>query len=177
MKKAIGIAMAALMSISALCSSCVVSKKTYNRAVQNGRKSLDSLNRVFDETVRGFNESTNALKASNSSKDLSLDSLSSENRKLAGDKASLNISLVNSINEYNAEKERLARKTRTADSLMNILAMQSAAEDSLRSLDEGHQRAIQQLLLSAGGCLQGLSQSEAYAQAHGSGIAITISND
>lgn len=169
--------MAALLGVSALSSSCVVSKKTYEQAVRSGKKSLDSLNRVFNEAVRGFNESANALKCSNSSKDLMLDSLERENQRLAGDKASLSQSLISSIDEYNQEKERLARKTRTADSLMSILAMQAAEEDSLRRLDDNLQRGLQQLLLSAGKCLQGLSQSQAFVQEAGGAAIITVSND
>ncbi len=176
-KKTIAIALAAMLGFSIMSSSCIVLKKTYDQAVRNGKKSLDSLNRVFNETVLGFNSSTNNLKTNNTAKDLRVDSLIRENQKLAGDKATLNQSLINSINEFNDEKAKLARKTRTADSLMNILAMQTAAEDSLRSLDDNQQRELQTLLVSVNKCLQGTNQSEAYAQAVGGNIVITVSND
>lgn len=160
-----------------MLNSCVVTKKRYDTAVANGRKSLDSLNRVFNKTVEGFNQSTNTLKTNNSAKDLSVDSLIRENQQLAGDKATLNQSLRNSINEFNEEKAKLAQKTRTADSLMNILAMQSASEDSLRSLDDNQQRELQNLLLSVNKSLQGINQSDAYAQTVGGNVVVTVSND
>jgi hypothetical protein len=87
MKRVLILATLALFGISTLTTSCIVSKKKYNTAVANGRRSLDSLNRVFNKTVEGFNQATNSLKTNNSSKDITLDSLIRENQKLAGDKA------------------------------------------------------------------------------------------
>ncbi len=121
----------AALSISLLMSSCIVTKKRYDTAVANGKKSLDSLNRVFNETVAGFNNSMNTLKANNAYKDLSVDSLMNENQKLTGDKATLNQNLISAINDYNEEKQRLVRKSRTVDSLMSIIEAQKAREDSL----------------------------------------------
>jgi chemotaxis protein MotB len=154
-----------------------VSKKKYNTAVANGRRSLDSLNRVFNKTVEGFNQATNSLKTNNSSKDITLDSLIRENQKLAGDKATLNQNLINSINEFNEERAKLARKTRTADSLMNILALQSEAQDSIRNLDEGRQQELQTMLATINKALNGINQSDAKAKIAGPGVIVTISND
>ena len=177
MRKPFVITLLALIAASCMMSSCVVTKKKYDTAVSNGRKSLDSLNRVFNNTVAEFNKTTDMLKSSISEKDLGVNKLTRENQQLAGDKASLNQSLVNSINEFNEEKAKLARKTRTADSLMNLLAMQSAAEDSIRSLDENQQRELQNLLYAVNKSIQGTNQSDAYAQAVGGNIVMTISND
>jgi chemotaxis protein MotB len=154
-----------------------VSKKKYNTAVANGRRSLDSLNRVFNKTVEGFNQATNSLKTNNSSKDITLDSLIRENQKLAGDKATLNQNLINSINEFNEERQKPARKTRTADSLMNILALQSEAQDSIRNLDEGRQQELQTMLATINKALTGINQSDAKAKIAGPGVIVTISND
>lgn len=131
MKSKIKIYILAALSISLLMSSCIVTKKRYDTAVANGKKSLDSLNRVFNETVAGFNNSMNTLKANNAYKDLSVDSLMNENQKLTGDKATLNQNLISAINDYNEEKQRLVRKSRTVDSLMSIIEAQKAREDSL----------------------------------------------
>jgi chemotaxis protein MotB len=177
MKRVLILATLALFGISTLTTSCIVSKKKYNTAVANGRRSLDSLNRVFNKTVEGFNQTTNSLKTNNSSKDITLDSLIRENQKLAGDKATLNQNLINSINEFNEERAKLARKTRTADSLMNILALQSEAQDSIRNLDAGHQHELETLLMTINKVLTGINQSDAKAQIAGPGVIVTISND
>lgn len=177
MKRVLILATLALFGISTLTTSCIVSKKKYNTAVANGRRSLDSLNRVFNKTVEGFNQATNSLKTNNSSKDITLDSLIRENQKLAGDKATLNQNLINSINEFNEERAKLARKTRTADSLMNILALQSEAQDSIRNLDEGRQQELQTMLATINKALTGINQSDAKAKIAGPGIIVTISND
>ncbi len=177
MKSRFRLAIFALLGLSVMMSSCVVTKKRYDTAVANGRRSLDSLNRVFNKTVEGFNKATNSLKANNSSKDLTLDSVMRENQKLAGDKATLNQSLLNSINEFNEEKTKLVKKTRTADSLMNILALQSEAEDSARSVDEGRRREIETMLTTVNKTLSGINQSDAKAKAAGPGVIVTISND
>lgn len=177
MKRVLILATLALFGISTLTTSCIVSKKKYNTAVANGRRSLDSLNRVFNKTVEGFNQATNSLKTNNSSKDITLDSLIRENQKLAGDKATLNQNLINSINEFNEERAKLARKTRTADSLMNILAMQSEAQDSIRNLDEGRQQELQTMLATINKALSGINQSDAKAKIAGPGVIVTISND
>ena len=177
MKRVLILATLALFGISTLTTSCIVSKKKYNTAVANGRRSLDSLNRVFNKTVEGFNQATNSLKTNNSSKDITLDSLIRENQKLAGDKATLNQNLINSINEFNEERAKLARKTRTADSLMNILALQSEAQDSIRNLDEGRQQELQNMLATVNKALSGINQSDAKAKIAGPGIIVTISND
>ena len=120
-----------ILSAALLLNSCLVTKKRYDTAVMNGKKSLDSLNRVFNKTVEGFNASTNVLKISNTDKDISVDSLNREVKKLSGDKASLNQSLLNTINDYKEEKQKLSAKTRMADSLMNILT-----KPRLRTLSE-----------------------------------------
>ncbi len=177
MKRVLILATLALFGISTLTTSCIVSKKKYNTAVANGRRSLDSLNRVFNKTVEGFNQATNSLKTNNSSKDITLDSLIRENQKLAGDKATLNQNLINSINEFNEERQKLARKTRTADSLMNILALQSEAQDSIRNLDEGRQQELQTMLATINKALNGINQSDAKAKIAGPGVIVTISND
>lgn len=177
MKRVLILATLALFGISTLTTSCIVSKKKYNTAVANGRRSLDSLNRVFNKTVEGFNQATNSLKTNNSSKDITLDSLIRENQKLAGDKATLNQNLINSINEFNEERQKLARKTRTADSLMNILALQSEAQDSIRNLDEGRQQELQNMLATINKALSGINQSDAKAKIAGPGVIVTISND
>ncbi|MBQ5575976.1 MAG: OmpA family protein [Bacteroidales bacterium] len=177
MKRVLILATLALFGISTLTTSCIVSKKKYNTAVANGRRSLDSLNRVFNKTVEGFNQATNSLKTNNSSKDITLDSLIRENQKLAGDKATLNQNLINSINEFNEERAKLARKTRTADSLMNILALQSEAQDSIRNLDAGRQQELQNMLATINKALSGVNQSDAKAKIAGPGIIVTISND
>lgn len=177
MKRVLILATLALFGISTLTTSCIVSKKKYNTAVANGRRSLDSLNRVFNKTVEGFNQATNSLKTNNSSKDITLDSLIRENQKLAGDKATLNQNLINSINEFNEERAKLARKTRTADSLMNILALQSEAQDSIRNLDEGRQQELQTMLATINKALTGVNQSDAKAKIAGPGVIVTISND
>ncbi|MBQ4406939.1 MAG: OmpA family protein [Bacteroidales bacterium] len=177
MKRVLILATLALFGISTLTTSCIVSKKKYNTAVANGRRSLDSLNRVFNKTVEGFNQATNSLKTNNSSKDITLDSLIRENQKLAGDKATLNQNLINSINEFNEERQKLARKTRTADSLMNILALQSEAQDSIRNLDEGRQQELQAMLATINKALSGINQSDAKAKIAGPGVIVTISND
>ena len=177
MKRVLILATLALFGISTLTTSCIVSKKKYNTAVANGRRSLDSLNRVFNKTVDGFNQATNSLKTNNSSKDITLDSLIRENQKLAGDKATLNQNLINSINEFNEERQKLARKTRTADSLMNILALQSEAQDSIRNLDEGRQQELQTMLATINKALTGINQSDAKAKIAGPGVIVTISND
>lgn len=177
MKRVLILATLALFGISTLTTSCIVSKKEYNTAVANGRRSLDSLNRVFNKTVEGFNQATNSLKTNNSSKDITLDSLIRENQKLAGDKATLNQNLINSINEFNEERQKLARKTRTADSLMNILALQSEAQDSIRNLDEGRQQELQTMLATINKALSGINQSDAKAKIAGPGVIVTISND
>ena len=177
MKRVLILATLALFGISTLTTSCIVSKKKYNTAVANGRRSLDSLNRVFNKTVEGFNQATNSLKTNNSSKDITLDSLIRENQKLAGDKATLNQNLINSINEFNEERAKLARKTRTADSLMNILALQSEAQDSIRNLDEGRQQELETMLATVNKALSGINQSDAKAKIAGPGIIVTISND
>lgn len=170
-------AILAILGLSMMMSSCIVTKKRYDTAVANGRKSLDSLNKVFNQTVDGFNKTTNTLKINNSAKDLSVDSLLRENQKLAGDKATLNQNLINSINEFNEERAKLARKTRTADSLMNILSIQNAAQDSVRNLDENLQKELQTALLTFNKALSGINQSDAYAQKAGANIMLTISND
>lgn len=167
----------AVLGSAFMMNSCIVTKKKYDTAVANGKKSLDSLNRVFNTTVAGFNTSTNTLKSSNAQKDLSVDSLNRENQKLAGDKATLNQSLLNSINDYKAEREKLSQKTRTADSLMNILTMQAAQEDSLRSLNDNQKRELNALLATVNKQLLGTNQSEAYAQTMGANVVITFSND
>ena len=177
MKRVLILATLALFGISTLTTSCIVSKKKYNTAVANGRRSLDSLNRVFNKTVEGFNQATNSLKTNNSSKDITLDSLIRENQKLAGDKATLNQNLINSINEFNEERAKLARKTRTADSLMNILAMQSEVQDSIRNLDEGRQHELETMLMTINKALSGINQSDAKAKIAGPGVIVTISND
>ena len=177
MKRVLILATLALFGISTLTTSCIVSKKKYNTAVANGRRSLDSLNRVFNKTVEGFNQATNSLKTNNSSKDITLDSLIRENQKLAGDKATLNQNLINSINEFNEERAKLARKTRTADSLMNILALQSEAQDSIRNLDEGRQQELQNMLATINKALTGINQSDAKAKIAGPGVIVTIAND
>jgi len=177
MKRVLILATLALFGISTLTTSCIVSKKKYNTAVANGRRSLDSLNRVFNKTVEGFNQATNSLKTNNSSKDITLDSLIRENQKLAGDKATLNQNLINSINEFNEERQKLARKTRTADSLMNILALQSEAQDSIRNLDEGRQQELQTMLATINKALTGINQSDAKAKIAGPGVIVTIAND
>ena len=177
MKRVLILATLALFGISTLTTSCIVSKKKYNTAVTNGRRSLDSLNRVFNKTVEGFNQATNSLKTNNSSKDITLDSLIRENQKLAGDKATLNQNLINSINEFNEERQKLARKTRTADSLMNILALQSEAQDSIRNLDEGRQQELQAMLATINKALNGINQSDAKAKIAGPGVIVTIAND
>ena len=177
MKRVLILATLALFGISTLTTSCIVSKKKYNTAVANGRRSLDSLNRVFNKTVEGFNQATNSLKTNNPSKDITLDSLIRENQKLAGDKATLNQNLINSINEFNEERQKLARKTRTADSLMNILALQSEAQDSIRNLDEGRQQELQAMLATINKALSGINQSDAKAKIAGPGVIVTISND
>ena len=177
MKRVLILATLALFGISTLTTSCIVSKKKYNTAVANGRRSLDSLNRVFNKTVEGFNQATNSLKINNSSKDITLDSLIRENQKLAGDKATLNQNLINSINEFNEERAKLARKTRTADSLMNILALQSEAQDSIRNLDAGRQQELETMLATVNKALSGVNQSDAKAKIAGPGIIVTISND
>ncbi|MBO7462320.1 MAG: OmpA family protein [Bacteroidales bacterium] len=177
MKRVLILATLALFGISTLTTSCIVSKKKYNTAVANGRRSLDSLNRVFNKTVEGFNQATNSLKTNNSSKDITLDSLIRENQKLAGDKATLNQNLINSINEFNEERAKLARKTRTADSLMNILALQSEAQDSIRNLDEGRQHELETMLMTINKALTGINQSDAKAKIAGPGVIVTISND
>ena len=177
MKRVLILATLALFGISTLTTSCIVSKKKYNTAVANGRRSLDSLNRVFNKTVEGFNQATNSLKTNNSSKDITLDSLIRENQKLAGDKATLNQNLINSINEFNEERAKLARKTRTAGSLMNILALQSEAQDSIRNLDEGRQQELETMLATVNKALSGVNQSDAKAKIAGPGVIVTISND
>ena len=177
MKRVLILATLALFGISTLTTSCIVSKKKYNTAVANGRRSLDSLNRVFNKTVEGFNQATNSLKTNNSSKDITLDSLIRENQKLAGDKATLNQNLINSINEFNEERAKLARKTRTADSLMNILALQSEAQDSIRNLDAGRQQELENMLATVNKALSGVNQSDAKAKIAGPGVIVTISND
>lgn len=177
MKRVLILATLALFGISTLTTSCIVSKKKYNTAVANGRRSLDSLNRVFNKTVEGFNQATNSLKTNNSSKDITLDSLIRENQKLAGDKATLNQNLINSINEFNEERAKLARKTRTADSLMNILALQSEAQDSIRNLDAGRQQELETMLATVNKALSGVNQSDAKAKIAGPGVIVTISND
>jgi chemotaxis protein MotB len=177
MKRVLILATLALFGISTLTTSCIVSKKKYNTAVANGRRSLDSLNRVFNKTVEGFNQATNSLKTNNSSKDITLDSLIRENQKLAGDKATLNQNLLNSIAEFNTEREKLARKTRTADSLMNILALQSEAQDSIRNLDAGRQQELETMLATINKALSGINQSDAKAKIAGPGVIVTISND
>ena len=177
MKRVLILATLALFGISTLTTSCIVSKKKYNTAVANGRRSLDSLNRVFNKTVEGFNQATNSLKTNNSSKDITLDSLIRENQKLDGDKATLNQTLINSINEFNEERAKLARKTRTADSLMNILALQSEAQDSIRNLDEGRQHELETMLMTINKALTGINQSDAKAKIAGPGVIVTISND
>ncbi len=177
MKRVLILATLALFGISTLTTSCIVSKKKYNTAVANGRRSLDSLNRVFNKTVEGFNQATNLLKTNNSSKDITLDSLIRENQKLAGDKATLNQNLINSINEFNEERAKLARKTRTADSLMNILALQSEAQDSIRNLDAGRQQELETMLATVNKALSGVNQSDAKAKIAGPGVIVTISND
>lgn len=120
-----------IISASLMFSSCVVTKKRYDTAVMNGKKSLDSLNKVFDETVAGFNRQLNTVGISNSGKDLCIDSLIAANNKLTGDKQSLNQSLLTAISDYNAEKEKLVRKSRTVDSLMRIIEEQKAQADSI----------------------------------------------
>ena len=177
MKRILTLSILALLGFSMTMTSCVVSKKKYNTAVANGRRSLDSLNRVFNKTVEGFNQATNTLKTNNSSKDITLDSLIRENQKLAGDKATLNQNLINSINEFNEERNKLARKTRTADSLMNILAMQSEAQDSIRNLDAGRQHNLETMLTTINKALTGINQSDAKAKIAGPGVIVTISND
>lgn len=167
----------AVLGSAFMMNSCIVTKKKYDTAVANGKKSLDSLDRVFNTTVAGFNTSTNTLKSSNAQKDLSVDSLNRENQKLAGDKATLNQSLLNSINDYKVEREKLSQKTRTADSLMNILTMQAAQEDSLRSLNDNQKRELNALLATVNKQLLGTNQSEAYAQTMGANVVITFSND
>ncbi len=177
MKRALLLMTLALLGCSTLMSSCIVSKKKYDTAVANGRRSLDSLNRVFNKTVDGFNQANNSLKTNNSQKDISLDSLIRENQKLAGDKATLNQNLLNSINEFNEERAKLTRKTRTADSLMNILTLQSEAEDSIRNLDAGRQHELQTMLMTINKALTGVNQSDAKAKIAGPGVIVTISND
>lgn len=160
-----------------LSQSCLVTKKRYDTAVMNGKKSLDSLNRVFNKTVEGFNTSTNTLKINNSDKDISLDSLTREVKKLSGDKASLNQSLLNTINDYKIEKQKLSQKTRVADSLMNILSLQATERDSLQNLDEGKKKELDQMLSVCSRQLSGLNQSEAVAKITAPGVTITFSND
>lgn len=177
MKRGLLLSILATIGLSVMMSSCIVSKNKYNTAVANGRRSLDSLNRVFNKTVEGFNATTNSLKTNNSSKDISIDSLLRENQKLAGDKATLNQNLINSINEFNEERAKLARKTRTADSLMNILAMQTEAQDSIRNLDAGRQHNLETMLMTINKALTGINQSDAKAKIAGPGVIVTISND
>ena len=54
----------ALSAALMVMPSCV-SKKKYQEAVARGKYSLDSLNKVFDKTVAGFNSNTTYLKNSN----------------------------------------------------------------------------------------------------------------
>lgn len=166
-----------IMSAALLLNSCLVTKKRYDTAVMNGKKSLDSLNKVFNKTVEGFNASTNTLKINNTDKDISLDSLNREVKKLSGDKAALNQSLLNTINDYKEEKQKLSQKTRIADSLMNILSLQSATQDSLRNLNDGQKRELDALLATLNRQFSGINQSEAFAQIIGAGVTVTFSND
>ncbi len=177
MKRIVRLLILGLIGSSFMMTSCIVTKKKYDQAVANGKKSLDSLNKVFDKTVAGFNNSTNTLKINNTSKDLTVDSLYKENQKLAGDKATLNQSLLNTINDYKAEQAKLSVKTRTADSLMNILTLQASQEDSIRNLNKSQINELNSLLLTIQKQLSGVNQSEAYAQIVGSNVVVTFSND
>jgi chemotaxis protein MotB len=156
--------------------SCV-SKKKYQEAVARGKYSLDSLNKVFDKTVAGFNSNTNYLKNSNSAKDLRLDSLNRANNQLTADKASLNQNLVQTINYYKAERDKLATKSRAVDSLMNILNIQAVSQDSARNISDTRMRKLDNYLTTSKRALDGLNQSEAYAEIKAGVILITFSND
>jgi chemotaxis protein MotB len=177
MKRIAKVLIFVVIGSSFMMNSCIVTKKKYDEAVANGKKSLDSLNKVFDNTVAGFNNSTNTLKINNTSKDLTVDSLNKENQKLAGDKATLNQSLINTINDYKAEQAKLSQKTRTADSLMNILTLKASQEDSVRNLNQSQVNELNSMLLTIQKQLNGVNQSEAYAQIVGSNVVVTFSND
>ncbi|MCQ2975676.1 MAG: OmpA family protein [Bacteroidales bacterium] len=156
--------------------SCV-SKKKYQEAVAKGKKSLDSLNRVFNKTVEGFNQTSNTMKNANFSKDLMVDSLTKSNKQLNSDKATLNQNLVNTINDYKEERDKLAAKSRTVDSLMNILNLQANIEDSVRNVSDSQLKGLQNLLLSTKKALEGTNQSDAYSEIKGGSILITVNND
>lgn len=166
----------ALSAALMVMPSCV-SKKKYQEAVARGKHSLDSLNKVFDKTVAGFNSNTNYLKNSNSAKDLRLDSLNRANNQLTADKASLNQNLVQTINDYKAERDKLATKSRAVDSLMNILNIQAVSQDSARNISDSRMRKLDNYLTTSKRALEGLNQSEAYAEIKAGVILITFSND
>lgn len=166
----------ALSAALMIMPSCV-SKKKYQEAVARGKYSLDSLNKVFDKTVAGFNSNTNYLKNSNSAKDLRLDSLNRANNQLTADKASLNQNLVQTINDYKAERDKLATKSRAVDSLMNILNIQAVSQDSARNISDTRMRKLDNYLTTSKRALEGLNQSEAYAEIKAGVILITFSND
>lgn len=177
MRNTLNFLIIALIGTGMMLSSCIVSKKKYETAVYNGKKSLDSLNQVFNKTVAGFNTATNALKSGNASKDISIDSLNRENLKLSGDKEALNQSLINSINDYKEEKEKLSQKSRMADSLMNILVVQTALEDSVKTVSDSRKKELEAITSTFNKQFQGNNQSDVYAQVTGSNITITLSND
>ncbi len=177
MRNTLNFLIIALISTGMMLSSCIVSKKKYDTAVYNGKKSLDSLNQVFNKTVAGFNTATNALKSGNAAKDISIDSLNRENLKLSGDKEALNQSLINSINDYKEEKEKLSQKSRMADSLMNILVVQTALEDSAKTVSDSRKKELEAITSTFNKQFQGNNQSDVYAQVTGSNITITLSND
>ena len=166
----------ALSAALMIMPSCV-SKKKYQEAVARGKHSLDSLNKVFDKTVAGFNSNTNYLKNSNSAKDLRLDSLNRANNQLTADKASLNQNLVQTINDYKAERDKLATKSRAVDSLMNILNIQAVSQDSARNISDTRMRKLDNYLTTSKRALEGVNQSEAYAEIKAGVILITFSND
>lgn len=169
MKKLLLLIIAAIMF-----NGCIVTKKKYDTAVAKGKYSLDSLNKVFNTTVEGFNNNVNNLKNQNLTKSNSYDSLNTENKRISGDKAALNQSLNNAINDYNREKQKLLAKSRTVDSLKNILENQKRTSDSIATLNQEEQTALNNLLTSINNAIKGTNQSDCYAQRSGNRILITI---
>lgn len=163
-----------LIITATMLSSCIVTKKKYDAAVARGKYSLDSLNRVFNTTVTQFNANTERLQSLSNKKSSSYDSLTTVNKQISGDKDALSQSLNTAINDYNREKQNLIAKSRTVDSLKNILELQNHNRDSIESLNDANISALNNLLTSINSAIKGTNQSECYAQRSGGKILITI---
>lgn len=171
--KYLRILIVALITMS-MFSGCVVSKKKYLAAVTQGKKSLDSLNGVFNKTTAEFNNTHNNLKTYNLDKSKSLDSLYNENKNLTGTTNDLKKQLADAINDYKSAKENLVKKTMAADSLKRVLESGNVKADSLSKYQQQQSTTVDNYLYSVKLALEGESQNNVKAERKDNKIVITL---